>query len=120
MPTVLHIDGIPLESAPINVTIEKDATLANTLDRLDANWYVEHAPAEEFERTITAEAARFIASYKREDPSAVLAVFWRYHSLEAEEFDTVEEAERFIEGGEEYGSLAGEAIVDGDQITVLD
>lgn len=69
-------------------------------------------------RKLSPEAAEFIRTYQREDPSSVLAVFWRYHSLEAEEFDTVEEAERFLESGEEYGSLGGEAVVDGDRIKV--
>lgn len=118
MPTVLHIDGLDLESRGIE--IKPGATVFEAIRELGGTIRVEHVPDEVFERTISAEAAAFIASYKREDAGSVLAVFWRYHSLEAEEFDTVEEAERFIESGEEYGSLAGEAIVDGDQITVLD
>jgi len=120
MPTVLHIDGPHLKGVATTVTIEKGTTLAEALNGLGAKWRIEHAPDEAFERQISTEAAAFISSYKREDPSAVLAVFWRYHSLEAEEFDTTEEAKRFIESGEDWGSLAGEAIVDGDQITVLD
>ncbi len=94
--------------------------LAEALNDLGATWHIEHKPDEAFERTISAEAAAFIASYQQEDPSAVLAVFWRYHSLEAEEFDMAEEAKRFIESGEDYDSLAGEAIVDADgEIRVL-
>lgn len=120
MPTVLHIDGLPLESEAIKVSIEPGTTAWDAIREMGGSVRVEHVPDEAFERTISAEAAAFIASYEREDPSSVLAIFWRYHSLEAEEFDTVEEAERFIETGEDYGSLAGEAIVDGDQITVLD
>jgi hypothetical protein len=41
-------------------------------------------------------------------------------SLEAEEFGTTEEAARFLESGEDYGTLAGEAVVDGERITVWD
>ncbi len=118
MPTVLHIDGLDLESKGIE--IKPGATAFEVIRELGGTVRVEHVPYDAFERTISAEAAAFIASYKREDPTSVLAVFWRHHSLEAEEFDTVEEAERFLEGGEDYGTLAGEAIVDGDQITVWD
>ena len=71
-------------------------------------------------RELGPEAKAFLSDYEYEDPASVLAVYWRYHSLGAEEFDTVEEAERYLRGSEEYGALAGEAIVDGDQITVLD
>lgn len=118
MPMVLHIDGLNLKSKGFE--LKPGATAFDAIREMGGTVRVEHTPDEAFERTISADAAAFIARYEREDPSAVLAVFWRYHSLEVEEFDTVEEAERFIEGGEEYGSLAGEAIVDGDQITVLD
>jgi hypothetical protein len=80
---------------------------------------IEPVPAEP--RKLPEEAASFIANYDYEDPDSVLAVYWRYHSLEAEEFDTVEEAERFLDGGEEYGTLAGEAVVvAGDEIRVRD
>jgi len=120
MPTVLHIDGLDLESKGVKVEVKPGSTAWDTIREMGGTVRVEHVPNKAFERTISTEAAAFIASYKREDSSAVLAIYWRYHSLEAEEFDTVDEAERFIEGGEEYGSLAGEAIVDGDQITVLD
>lgn len=72
-------------------------------------------------RKLSPGAAEFIAAYQREEAGSVLAVFWRYHSLEAEDFDTVEEAERFLDGGAEFGSLAGEAIVAADgTITVRD
>jgi len=118
MPTFLHIDSLNLESKGFE--IKPGATAFEAIRDLGGTVRVEHVPDETFERTITTEAAAFIASYKREDPSAVLAVFWRYHSLEAEEFDTPEEAKRFIDSGEDYGSLAGEAIVDGDEIEVWD
>lgn len=118
MPTVLHIDGLHLKPPATAVTIEKGATLAEILNDLGAKWHIEHVPAEEPERLISADAASFIVSYEREDPGSVLAIFWRYHSLEAEEFDIAEEAKDFLETGEEYGSLAGEAIVDGDKIKV--
>jgi hypothetical protein len=118
MPTVLHIDGLDMESRGIE--IKPGTTAFKAIRELGGSVRVEHVPDEAFERTISAEAAALIASYKREDPSAILAVYWRYHSLEAEEFDTAEEAKRFIESGEDYGSLAGEAIVDGDKIEVWD
>jgi hypothetical protein len=89
MPTVIHIDGPHIKQRVGSVTIEQGTTLPDALDGLGANWHVEHRPVEERERMISTDAASFIASYEREDPSAVLAVFWRYHSLEAEEFDAV-------------------------------
>lgn len=115
---VLHIDGLDLESKGFK--IDAGATVFDAIRQLGGTVQIEHAPDGAFERQISADAAAFIASYEREDPGSVLAVFWRYHSLEAEEFDTVEEAERFLEVGEEYGSLAGEAIVDGETINVCD
>jgi hypothetical protein len=118
MPTVLHIDGLDME--PKRIEIKPGATAFEAIRELGGTVHVEHVPDEVFERTISTEAAAFIASYEREDASAILAVFWRYHSLEAEEFDTVDEAKRFLDSGEEYGSLAGEAIVDGDKIEVCD
>ncbi len=117
MPTVLHIDG---GGKADRFEIKRGESLADVLNTWGVTW-----TARDIERIPTApklsrEGAAFIASYEREDPSAVLAVFWRYHSLEAEEFDSVEEAERFLEGGEDYGTLAGEAVVDGDRINVRD
>ncbi len=112
------VDGLDMESK--GVEIKPGTTVFEAIRGLGGTVRVEHVPDEALERTISAEAAAFVASYEREDPSSVLAIYWRYHSLEAEEFDTVEEAERFLEGGEEYGTLTGEAVVDGDRITVRD
>jgi hypothetical protein len=119
MPDVLHIDGLDLNAK--DIAIDAGTTTWDALRDLGATVRVEHLPAEEAERTITAEAASFIADYEREEADSVLAVFWRYHSLEAEEFDTVEEAKRFLESSEEYESLAGEAVVDATgRVEVLD
>jgi len=120
MPTVLHIDRHSTE--PVDYfEIKAGETLKEVLDRMDCTWRTEDVPpAPRPPRKLDPRAESFLAGYKREDPSAVLAVFWRYHSLEAEEFDTAEEAKRFIDSGEDYGSLAGEAIVDGDEIEVWD
>jgi hypothetical protein len=120
MPTVLHIDGLSTE--PIKYFEAKmGETLKESLDHLGASYRIERIPdGPKTGRKLSREAAEFIRAYEREDPSAALAVYWRHHSLEAEEFDTAEEAKRFIEIGEDYGSLAGEAIVGGDKIEVWD
>ena len=123
MPTreVLHIDGFDGSAqTPSGVIAIEGGTLRDVLDQLGARWHIEREEYEPKAREISTEAAECIAAYSRRDPDSVLAVFWRHHSLELEEFDTAEEAERFLEGGEEYDSLAGEAIVAGDEITVLD
>lgn len=119
MPTVLHIDWNSTE--PVDLfEIKAGETLKEVLDRMDCTWRAEDIlAAPRPPRTLSPEAAEFIRTYQREDPSAVLAVFWRYYSLEAEEFDTVQEARSYLESGAEYGELAGEAIVDGDRIEVL-
>lgn len=117
MPTVLHIDG---EGKTASFEIKRGESLADALNAWGVTWTARDVERIPTVPKLSEEAAEFIRTYEREDPSAVLAIFWRYHSLEAEEFNTVEEAERFIESGEEYGSLTGEAIVDGDKITVLD
>jgi hypothetical protein len=84
MPTVLHIDGLDLESKGIE--IKPGAIAFEAIRELGGTVRVEHVPDEGLERTISAEAAAFIASYDREDPSSVLAIFWRYHSLHAYPF----------------------------------
>jgi hypothetical protein len=120
MPTVLHIDGFSTE--PIDhFEVDLGETLGTVLHRMGASYRIEWVPDKpKIERKLGPKAAEFIRDYEREEPDSVLAVYWRYHSLEAEEFDTVEEAERFLENGAEYGSLAGEAVVDGDgKVTVL-
>lgn len=120
MPTVLHIDGLSEKRMEYHETTLGE-TLKESLDRMGASYRLERIPdGPKTGRRLSREAAEFIRSYVYEETSSVLAIFWRYHSLEAEEFDTADEAERFLETGEDYGSLAGEAIVDGDQITVLD
>jgi len=113
------IDGLDLSATGPTVTIEAGTSWGRALDKVGASFHIEHVPDEAEERRISAEAAEFLRDYEFEEAGSVLAIFWRYHSLEAEEFDTVEEAERFLESGEEYGTLSGEAIVTGDEITVL-
>jgi len=113
MATALHIDGLDLSSKSFK--IKPGATAWEVLTDLACSVRIEHVPTPEPERELSVEAAEFIASYEPGCPPCVLAVFWRRHSLDAEEFDTVEEARRFLDGGEEYGSLAGEAIVDIDR-----
>lgn len=116
MATVLHIDGLSGRSRDHYVKLGQ--SYLDAFKEMEATVRVEHVP--DPPRKLDPRAECFIAEYEREEAGSVLAVFWRYSSLEAEEFDTAEEAERFLEGGEEYGSLAGEAIVYGDKITVLD
>lgn len=119
MANVLHIDG--LSSEPFSGVIEPGTSLRELVERFGGTIRVEQVPDRPREpRELSAEAKAFLADYEYEDPGSVLALFWRYHSLEAEEFDTVEEAERFLESGAEWGSLAGEAVVDDcGQVTVL-
>jgi len=120
MPTVLHIDDLSNEPMG-HFEVDLGESLVTVLHRMGASYRIEQVPGgPKITRRLDPRAAESLRSYERETPCAVLAVFWRHYSLEVEEFDTVEEAERFLEGGEEYGTLAGEAIVDGDQITVLD
>jgi hypothetical protein len=108
MPTrdVLHIDGFDggARTASGVIAIE-GATLRDVLDQLGAKWHIEREEYEPPERDLGARAREFLDSYVYEDPGSVLALYWRHHSLEAEEFDTLAEAERY---------LTGEAIVAGD------
>ena len=122
MPTVLHIDGPPAWATERGTfATQPGETLKEVFDRMGVSYSLERIPdGPRTGRRLSREAAEFIRTYEREDPSAVLAVFWRCHSLKVEEFDTAEQAKRFIESGEEYDSLAGEAIVDGDKIEVWD
>ena len=115
MPTVLHIDG---QGRTGSFEIKQGESLADALNSWGVTWTARDVERIPTARKLSSEAAEFLRAYERRDPSAVLAIFWRYHSLEAEEFDTAEEAKRFIEIGQDYGSLAGEAIVDGDEIEV--
>jgi len=121
MATVLHIDGLSNEPMG-HFEVDLGETPPTVLHRMGASYCIEWVPGgpKIITRRLDSRAAEFLRSYEREDPTSVLAIFWRYQSLEAEEFDTAEEAERFLEGGEEYGSLAGEAVVEGDRITVRD
>lgn len=113
MTKVLHVRCPNAE--PIGTfTIAPGETLGAVLQRLDCSARVEEIPNRP--RKLDKRAADFIASYQREDPASVLAVFRRYGSLEAEEFDTVDEAVRFLESGEDYGSLSSEAVVDGERV----
>jgi len=118
MPSLIHIEGGSTERLD-HFEVKPDETIGQVAERLGLSIREENVePAAP--RTLGPEAADLLRSYEYEDPDSVLAIYWRRHSLDAEEFETAEEAERFIEGGEEYGSLAGEAIVVGDQIIVLD
>ena len=52
-----------------------------------------------------------------QDGSTVLieAVYYRHHCVYVEECDSVEEAQRFLDGGTEYGSLSSVGVyVDGE------
>jgi hypothetical protein len=113
------IDGLDLSATGSTITLEPGTSWGEALDTLGATFHIEHVPEDAEERVISVAAAEFLRDYKFEEPGSVLAIYWRYKSLEAEEFDTVERAERFLENGEEYGSLSGEAIVSGTEITVL-
>jgi len=117
MPTRLHIDGGRFGLVD-HFKVETGETLGQLAKRLGVT--IREEQVEPAPLALSPEAAGFLRSYEYEDPGSVLAIYWRHGSLEAEEFDTVEEAEHFIEGGEEYDALAGEAIVSGDTITVLD
>jgi hypothetical protein len=118
MPQAIHIDG-PLSSEPIEqFVVEPGESLKQVLDRLGVTALIEEVPAKP--PRLSPEAAKLIRDYKREEADSVLAVFWRYHSIEAEEFGSAEKAEQFLDGGEEYGTLAGEAVVVGDEILVRD
>jgi hypothetical protein len=115
----LVIDGSGIGAAPVDHFVVKPGeSVGAVLDRMGATARVQRVP--DPPRKLSPRAAEFIRSYQREEAGAVLAIFWRYHSLEAEEFDTAEEAERFLDDGEEYGSLAGEAVVVGDEVRVRD
>lgn len=118
MPTVLHIDGFSADSEN-HFESKPGETLKDFLDRMGATWRLERVPdPPPVARKLTPDVAEYIASYEYEDPPAVLAVVRRYGWLDSEELDTAEEAQDFIENGEGWGSLAGEAVVDGDEITV--
>ena len=120
MPTVLHIDGLSTEPQPF-IAIAPGESLYDLVKRYGGTVRVEQVPDQPKVRELAPEAKAFLTDYEYEESGSVLAVYWRYHSLDAEEFDTVEEAERFLGGGEEYGELAGEAIVGSDgTITVCD
>jgi hypothetical protein len=117
---VLHIDGLSNEPIPV-ISIAPGTRLDELVRQFGGTIRVEHVPDAPAEpRSLSSEAAKFIQAYGPEEDGAVLAIYWSHHSLEAEEFDTAAEATRFLEGGEEYEWLAGEAVVDGEQITVWD
>jgi hypothetical protein len=119
MPQVIHIDGLDWRTeARRTFSVEPGTSLGDLFRDLGATVRIEEVEAPP--RKLSREAKEFLSAYQAEDRTSVLAICWRHHSLEAEEFDTAEEAERFLESGAEYGDLAGEAIVDGDEIRVLD
>ncbi len=111
MPQDIHIDGLGTE--PLGVTyIEEGASILDLVKRFGGTVRTEYVPEEPRPaRKLDPRTECLLAEYEPEEADSVLAVFWRYHSLEVEEFDTPEEAERFLDGGEEYGALAGEAVV---------
>lgn len=112
------IDGIGSELIPY-MEIAPGESLVDLVGRLGGTIRFENRPdPTPSSRRLSPGAAEFIAGFEREDPQSVLAVYWRYHSLDAEEFDSVEEAECFLTNGEEFGELAGEAIVAGSEIKV--
>lgn len=113
MVEVLHVEGLGDEVVPF-FSVDPGETLGDVIGRLGGTARIETVP--ERPPAFSDEARRFIAGYQREDADSVLAVFWRYGSLDAEEFDTVDEAVRFLESGEDYGSLSSEAVIDGDRL----
>lgn len=121
MPTILYInDGVSTERMD-HFEVKSGESLKEVLDRMGVSYHTEHVPtAAQPPRKLSPGTEEFIRDYKPEDSGSVLAIYWHHHSLEAEEFDTVEEAERFLKCAEEYGSLAGEAIVASKKIRVWD
>lgn len=104
MPQAIRIDG-PLSSEPIeHFSVEPGESLQQVFDRLGVSARFVEVPEKPWK--VSPEVERFIANFKPEEPESVLAVFRRYGSLDAEEFDTVEDAGRFLESGEEYGTRA--------------
>jgi hypothetical protein len=99
-------------AGPATIALERGTTIRGALRHLDADGKVDQVPDEGPDRELSPEAARFIEAYEPVEPGpCALAVFWRYHSLRAEEFETVEEAERYLDFGAEWDYLVGEAIV---------
>jgi hypothetical protein len=113
MAQVLHVEGLSNEVVPF-FSVAPGESLSDLVHRLGGTCRIGHVQDIERPPTLSPGAAEFIEGYEREEPDSVVAVYWRYGSLEAEEFDTVEEAERYLDGGEEYDSLAGEAVVAAD------
>jgi hypothetical protein len=114
MARVIHVDG--LDSGPLPAfSVAPDESLADVIHRLGGTFRIEHVPDEALPpRKLDEDAARFIAKYEREESESVIAVFRRYGSLDAEEFDSVEGAERYLDGSEDEFLLAGEAVVTAD------
>lgn len=121
--TVIHIDAADPDAQERIRHWETKPRMSfrDALKDMGISWRAENIPAAPRPpRKLTPDVAEYIATYEYEDPPAVLAVVRRYGWLDSEEFDTAEEAKGFIESGEDWGSLAGEAIVDGDEIRVWD
>lgn len=115
MTQALHIDGLSNET--FSGVIEPGTSIAHLIHQWGGTVRVESVPDKP--RELDPEAAAFIRTNAKR-PVQSSPSTGATHSLEAEEFDTVEEAERFLESGAEWGSLAGEAIVNGDgKVTVL-
>jgi hypothetical protein len=48
-------------------------------------------------------------------PVLIEAVYYRYHQVYIKEFDSIEEAQQMLEGGEDYGSLSSVGVfIDGE------
>lgn len=116
MATVLHIDGPGIGQRFGTFSIGAGESTHDVVGRLGVTIRTERVP--DPRRKLSPQAAEFIRDYGYEEPDSVLAIYWRHHSLYAEEFGTVDDAARYLWGGEEYGEVAGEAIVNGDRITV--
>jgi hypothetical protein len=110
----LHIEfdgtrSIHDEDGTVTTFLPPGMTMRDALHKLGATAREVEVPDKP--RRLSDDAARFIASYEREESDSVLAVFRRFGSLDAEEFDSVEQAERYLDGSEDEFLLAGEAVV---------
>jgi hypothetical protein len=112
----LHIEfdgsrSIHYEDGTVTTFFPPGVTMNDALGKLGATAREVEVPDKP--RTLSDDAARFIAEYEPVEPGPyALAVYRRFHSLDAEEFETVEEAESYLDIGEEDGRFVGEAVVD--------
>lgn len=110
----LTVNGIDSDQPGITVQIAPGTAHFDAIRQMGASTQIDYVPDESEHRKLSEEAARFITTYEPEEADSVLAVYWSHHSLYAEEFDTAEQAERYLDSGEDFGYLAGEAVVDAD------